>query len=134
MCLNVNFMFQFEIKTDYPFTFQKKIFFFFSKYPVLGYLPKPRVNTQKIFTYPLGIYPPHITTYTMLILCFLDSPDSKTCKSAKNSKSKICTITKVPLTQYYGELKKPENENLHDYRQNSPYIVRWGIKKEILEP
>ena len=35
---------------------------------------------------------------TMLILCFLDCPDSKTCKSAKNQKSKICTIAKVPHT------------------------------------
>ena len=64
ICLHVNFMFQFEIKIDYPFTFQKK--FFFSKYPVLGYLPKPRlntwINTQKIFTCPLCIYPPHITS------------------------------------------------------------------------
>ena len=71
ICLHVNFMFQFEIKIDYPFTFQ---FFFFSKYPVLGYLPKPPVNTwvntQKIFTYPLGIYPPYITShpYSTLLL------------------------------------------------------------------
>ena len=35
---------------------------------------------------------------TMLILCFLDSPDPITCKSAKNRKSKICTIIKVPYT------------------------------------
>ena len=33
---------------------------------------------------------------TMLFLCFLDSPDPKTCKIAKNWKSEICTITKVP--------------------------------------
>ena len=63
LCMYVNFMFQFEVKFDYPFTFQ----IFFSKYPVLGYLPKPRVNTwvntQKIFTYPLGVYPPHITIH-----------------------------------------------------------------------
>ena len=66
ICLRVNFMFQFEIKIDYPFTFQKKKKF---KYPVFGYLPKPRVNTwvntQKIFTYPLDIYPPHITSYNI---------------------------------------------------------------------
>ena len=65
ICKHVNFMFQFGIIIDCPFTFQKILFFFFSKYPVFGYLPKPRVNTwvntQKIFTYPLGIYPPHIT-------------------------------------------------------------------------
>ena len=67
ICLHVNFMFQFEIKIDYPFTFQK---FFFSKYPVFGYLPKSRVNTQKIFTYPLGIYSPHITIHGY---------DSRTC-------------------------------------------------------
>ena len=41
----------------------------------------------------------------MLILYFLDSPDPKTRKSAKDG-----------------------IENLHDY-QNSPYIVRWGTKK-----
>ena len=35
---------------------------------------------------------------TMLILCFLDSPDPKTCKSAKIRESKIFTITKVPQT------------------------------------
>ena len=62
-CKHANFMFQFEIKIYYPFIFFN---FFFSKYPVFGYLPKPRVNTwvntKKIFTYPLGIYPPHITT------------------------------------------------------------------------
>ena len=37
---------------------------------------------------------------------FLDSPDHKTCKPAKNWKLKICTITKVPHTYYYVELKK----------------------------
>ena len=62
---HVNFMFQFGIIIDYLFTFQKILFF--SKYPVFRYLPKPRVNTwvntQKIFTYPLGIYPPHITMH-----------------------------------------------------------------------
>ena len=35
---------------------------------------------------------------TMLILCFLDSPDPKTCKSSKNRKSKICMFSKVPHT------------------------------------
>ena len=35
---------------------------------------------------------------TMLILCFLDSPDPKTCKFAKNWKSKIFTISKVHHT------------------------------------
>ena len=33
---------------------------------------------------------------TVLILCFLDSPHTKTCKSAKKWKLKICTITKLP--------------------------------------
>ena len=66
ICKHVNFMFQFGIIIDYLFTFQK-ILFFFSKYPVLGYLPKPQVNTQKIFTYPLGIYPPHITNHAWFI-------------------------------------------------------------------
>ena len=43
---------------------------------------------------------------TMLISCFLASPDPKTCQSAKNRKSQICTITKVPHhTMYDGELK-----------------------------
>ena len=65
ICKHVNFMFQFGIIIDYLFTFQK-ILFFFSKYPVFGYLPKPRVNTQKIFTNPLGIYPPHITNHEPL--------------------------------------------------------------------
>ena len=41
----------------------------------------------------------------MLILCFLDSSDLKKCKSAKNRKLKICSITKVPHTWYDGELK-----------------------------
>ena len=71
ICKHVNFMFQFGIIIDYLCTFQK-IPFFFSKYPVFGYLPKPWVNTwvntQKIFTYPLGIYPPHITTYSQHFL------------------------------------------------------------------
>ena len=57
ICMHVNFMFQFEIKFDYSFTFQKN---FFSKYSVLGFLPKPPVNiwvnTQKIFTYPTSLY------------------------------------------------------------------------------
>ena len=64
ICKHVNFMFQFGIIINCLFTFQKILFFFFSKYLVFGYLPKPRVNTQKIFTYPLGIYPPHITIHT----------------------------------------------------------------------
>ena len=69
ICLHVNFTFQFEVKIYYPFTFQKN---FFSKYPVFGHLPKPRVNTwvntQKIFTCPLGIYPPHITRHNEMIM------------------------------------------------------------------
>ncbi|GBM19761.1 hypothetical protein AVEN_274834-1, partial [Araneus ventricosus] len=39
---------------------------------VFGYLPRPWVNTrvytQKIFTYPLGIYPPHITGHKAWIV------------------------------------------------------------------
>ena len=46
---------------------------------------------------------------TMLILCFLDSPDHKTGKSAKNRQSKICNITKVPHAQYEWELKLKED-------------------------
>ena len=38
----------------------------------------------------------------------MDSPDPKMCKSTKNRKSKICTITKVPL-----------------------YMVWWGTNKEL---
>ena len=50
----------------------------------------------------------HILTneypYTMLILCFLNSPDPKPCKSVRNRKLKICTIIKVPLTIVRWEL------------------------------
>ena len=64
ICLHVNCMFQFEIKIDYRFTY----FFFFQNTQFFGYLPMPRintwVNTQKLFTYPLCIYPPHVTRAT----------------------------------------------------------------------
>ena len=44
------------MKINYPFTFQN---FYFSKYPVFGYLPKPPINTwvnnQKIFTHPTSL-------------------------------------------------------------------------------
>ena len=38
----------------------------------------------------------------MVILYFLDSPYPKTCKSAKNWKPKICSITKFPISYDYG--------------------------------
>ena len=50
ICIYVNFMFQFEIKTDYPFTFQKN---FFLKIPSFW------VFTQASGKYP-GKYPKNI--------------------------------------------------------------------------
>ena len=51
ICLYVNFMFQFEIKIDYPFTFQKKTFFF--------KIPSFWVFTKALGKY-LGKYPKNI--------------------------------------------------------------------------
>ena len=48
-----------------PICFSKKLFFF--KIPSFWIFTqasgKYLLNTQKIFTYPLGIYPPHITSH-----------------------------------------------------------------------
>ena len=48
ICLHVNFMVQFEIKIDYPFTLQ---FFFFK-------IPSFWVFTQALGKYPKNIYLP----------------------------------------------------------------------------
>ena len=70
---------------------------------------KPERSFQEILSPQTNILTYQLTNEqldTMLILCFFDPPDSKTCKSAKNKKSKIFTIIKVHHTYYDGELKE----------------------------
>ena len=59
ICLHVNFMFQFEIKIDYPFTFQKNFFFKISSFGVFT-----QASGKYLGKYPKNIYLPigHLPT------------------------------------------------------------------------